>query len=129
MSVLFEHKSNLPLIDGIIDMTEELFLFLLCSRLPLLSIKNVSGQCETNFLFPFLCLWNNLNAERPSMWAGGLTPAMSRNVGAKSMFRTISFILEKKNYTNVGRLKPSVGKQCVSFVRSLCPRFNAGSSN
>lgn len=118
MSVLFEHKSNLPLIDGIIDMTEELFLFLLCSRLPLLSIKNVSGQCETNFLFPFLCLWNNLNAERPSMWAGGLTPAMSRNVGAKSMFRTISFILEKKKLYKRRTVKTECWK-AVRFIRAL----------
>lgn len=89
-------NSNLPLVDdnGDSNKVVKFFLCLLCSRRPLLSIKNVSGQCAINFLLPFLCLWNSLNAERPSIWAGGLTPAMSKNVGAKSMLRTISFILK-----------------------------------
>lgn len=95
--LVITYNGYLPLLDdGDCNKAVEFFLCLLCSRRPLLSIKNVSGQCATNFLLPFLCLWNNLNAERPSMWAGGLTPAMSKNVGAKSMLRTISFILKIK---------------------------------
>lgn len=33
---------------------------------------------------------NNGNTERPSMCGGGSTPAISKNVGAKSIFNTIS---------------------------------------
>lgn len=96
-------------------------MILLYFRLPLLSIKNVSGQCEKNFLLPFLCLWNNLNAERPSIWAGGFIPAISKNVGAKSMLRTISFILECKTNRLKKDIKADKSYLCSYFVPGSIP--------
>lgn len=51
-----------------------------------LSIKNVSGHL-IRFLFELV---NNGNTDLPSICGGGSTPAISKNVGAKSMFNTIS---------------------------------------
>lgn len=42
--------------------------------------------------------------ETPSMSLGIFTPAISKNVGAKSMFKTMSFILDKDKIINQVRL-------------------------
>lgn len=60
------------------------------SRRPELSIKNVSGHLPRTFLCRFRKSGKML---RPSMCCGVGTPPMSKNVGAKSMFSTMSSTL------------------------------------
>lgn len=62
------------------------------SRLPELSIRNVSGHLPRAFRWRFR---NNGMMLRPSMCCGVGTPPMSRNVGAKSMFNTMSSTLHR----------------------------------
>lgn len=60
------------------------------SRRPELSMRNVSGHLPRTFRWRFR---NNGKMLRPSMCCGVGTPPMSRNVGAKSIFNTISSTL------------------------------------
>lgn len=60
------------------------------SRRPELSIRNVSGHLSRMCLLRFSRSGIIL---LPSMWPGVATPAMSRKVGARSTFNTISSTL------------------------------------
>lgn len=60
---------------------------------PELSIKNVSGHLPRTFLCRFR---SNGRMLRPSMCCGVGTPPISKNVGAKSMFSTMSSTLENQ---------------------------------
>ena len=71
-------------------------------------------------LLPYLVFLKSFIIETPSMSLGIFTPAMSKNVGAKSMFKTISFILDENKISNKVRLSFH-NKRKVETCTSLPP--------
>lgn len=98
------------------NVTNLRFVSLIEREIIYLSIKKVSGQFVINFLL-FFFLWTNFNRDLPSMCDGIFTWAISKIVGARSIFKaisgTLSAIMREKKIVNK-KIIQKTGEKIVS---------------